>query len=280
MTVYLSHYQARHLLWAYKQGHTETDVSLDLNLSQQDVTLTADGVSLPGGDTLAWQQIEAVQANENVCFKLVDGEWAEIRVFSEDTNWVRSLYPTKSAPSTLVSGMVMHRIEGTDPLRDTEAKIAAASPVTGHVLDTCTGLGYTAIMAAKTANQVTTVELDPGAIDICRENPWSAELFTSERISLVVADVWDVIEETEDGAFSVVIHDPPTFQFAGELYSADFYEELYRVLSSRGRLFHYIGDPHSRIGGRMLKGVQKRLAEVGFRKVKRVDRAYGVLASK
>lgn len=280
MTVYLSHYQARHLLWARKQGYAETEVSLDLNLSQQDVTLTPGGVSMPDGTILTWDQIETIRATDNVCFKLMAGVLEEIRVFSEDTNWVRSLYPTKSAPSTLVSGMVMHRIEGTDPMSDSETKIAAASPVTGHVLDTCTGLGYTAILAAKTASRVTTVELDPGAIDICRDNPWSAGLFTNERISLVVADVWDVIEETEDGSFSVIIHDPPTYQFAGDLYSGDFYAELYRVLSNRGRLFHYIGDPSSKIGGRMLKGVQKRLSDAGFRKVKRVDRAYGVLATK
>ena len=77
----------------------------------------------------------------------------------------------------LIAGFVMHRIKDIDPMQDTLRKIATISPIGGRVLDTATGLGYTAIEAAKTADEVVTIELDPGAQQIARLNPWSQALF-------------------------------------------------------------------------------------------------------
>jgi predicted methyltransferase len=95
-----------------------------------------------------------------------------------------------------------------------------------------------------------------------------------------IGDSNDVVPEFEDGAFDGIIHDPPMFSLAGHLYGADFYAELHRVLAKRGRLFHYIGDPNSRSGANVTRGVIRRLNEVGFRKVQRRPRAFGVVAVK
>ena len=276
----LSHVQARPLLAARESGLERAATSPDLNRTQVEAVLTSDGVRFPSGELVTWEQLEEIAASENVCFELAGDTLSEIRVFSEETNWVRSLYPTGGAPSTLVSGMIMHRIGGTDPMRDTLNKVKAAGPLTGVILDTCTGLGYTAIEAARTAHQVLTVELDPAAIEIARRNPWSADLFDNPRIELRIADVWDVVEEQDSEQFSCIIHDPPTFSFAGELYSADFYAELYRVLKPRGRLFHYIGDPDSKAVQSVMRGVLRRLDQAGFRRVARKPRAFGVVAYK
>ena len=67
------------------------------------------------------------------------------------------------------------------------------APLSGRVLDTCTGLGYTAIEAAKTAEQVITIELDPTALEVARLNPWSRELFENPRIQQIVGDAFDEI---------------------------------------------------------------------------------------
>ena len=56
------------------------------------------------------------------------------------------------------------------------------TPIVGCVLDTATGLGYTAIEAAKTAEQVVTIELDPVALEIARLNPWSQTMFDNPEI--------------------------------------------------------------------------------------------------
>ena len=174
----------------------------------------------------------------------------------------------------------MHRIKDTDPLRDTREKIKAARPVTGRVLDTHTGLGYTAIEAARTADHVLTIEIDPTVLEIAAENPWSRDLFHNPKITRRLGDCFDVVDELPDGAFDRVIHDPPAFSLAGHVYSRDFYEELYRVLHRRGRLFHYIGNPDSPSGKSVTQGVVRRLKEAGFSRVDPAPRAFGVVASK
>ena len=65
----------------------------------------------------------------------------KIQFFSEQTNQLYSLMPTERAPTMLISGIPMHRIKNTDPHADTLEKIKTIAPITGHVLDTATGLG-------------------------------------------------------------------------------------------------------------------------------------------
>ncbi|MCA9935630.1 MAG: methyltransferase domain-containing protein, partial [Anaerolineales bacterium] len=200
--------------------------------------------------------------------------------FSETFNRFYSLMPTEAAPTMLISGIPMHRIKGTDPHKDTLSKIRAAAPVTGEVLDTTMGLGYTAVAAAQTAHHVTTIELDPTVAEICRHNPWSQGLFDNPQITRLIGDAYDVIEEFEDGSFHRILHDPPTFSLAGHLYSTEFYRQLYRVLGGNGRLFHYIGDPKSKSGSSVTRGVVRRLHEAGFSQVKPAPYAFGVVAKK
>jgi predicted methyltransferase len=278
--IVLSHFQVQPLLDAWARGEPTFPVSLDLNLTTGEAALGPEGVALPGGTLLRWGQAEEVAASENRCFLLEGGQLEPIQFFSETTNWPRSLMPTENAPTMLVAGLPMHRIKDVDPYQDTRRKIKAASPVVGRVLDTATGLGYTAIQAARTAEQVVTVELDPISLQIARLNPWSADLFDNPRITQIVGDVWDAVEEMEADTFSCIIHDPPTFSLAGELYSTDFYAELYRILRRKGRLFHYVGDPASKSGANVTRGVVRRLGEAGFTRVKRRPEAFGVLALK
>jgi len=276
----LSHYQARPLLAARRAGEATAIISPDLNLTTVEVTLGDDVVAFPDGAWLSWGLVVDISRDENKCFKVGDGVIKEIRVFSETTNWVRTLYPTESAPTTLVSGMLMHRVLGSDPHADTMEKIKAARPVMGRVLDTATGLGYTAIEAAKSANYVVTVELDPAALELARQNPWSLALFDDPTIEQHIGHVWDVVEEMDDAIFSVIIHDPPTISLGGDLYDGYFYAELCRVLKEGGRLFHYIGDPQSGSIKKLEKGIMERLRDAGFKNVVRKPRAFGVTAYK
>jgi predicted methyltransferase len=209
-----------------------------------------------------------------------DGQAEKIQRFSELSNRFYSLMPTDRAPTLLISGIPMHRIKGIDPHRDTLHKIRALAPIGGRVLDTCTGLGYTAIEAARTAEKVITIELDPTVLEVAQLNPWSRQLFGHPRIEQIVGDSFEEIGSFDDGAFSRIIHDPPTFSLAGELYSGEFYRQLRRVLGRKGRLFHYIGDPNSRSGRNLTRGVSRRLQEAGFSRVFRKPAAFGVVALK
>lgn len=276
----LSYVQARLLVTARQSGMTTLTISLDLNLTQATVACHADGVALSGTEFLDWAQIEAMAADENSCFLIKAGQAEKIQRFSEETNRYYSLYPTASAPTLLISGISMHRIKESNPHQDTLAKVNTIKPITGRVLDTTTGLGYTAIQAAKTADNLITVELDPAVLEVARCNPWSQALFTSPNIEQRIGDSDDVIRTFADNSFDRIIHDPPMFNLAGHLYGADFYRELYRVLDKRGRLFHYIANPDSKSGATITRGVMRRLEEVGFQRISRRPEAFGVVAFK
>ena len=278
----LSHFQAAPLLKAHAAGEARAVTSPDLGLSAVEVALEPEGARFPEGEVVSWVDLERIRKAENQCFAVERGgrEVRPIRVFSETTNWLRSLMPTAAAPTMLVAGFPMHRIKGIDPWQDTLRKIAAAGPISGRVLDTATGLGYTAIAAARTAEAVTTIELDPASLEVARENPWSRELFTNPKITQIVGDAYEEVAKLPASAFSLVLHDPPTFSLAGELYSTEFYRQLYRVLSNRGRVFHYIGDLSSALGKRVASGATKRLREAGFRRVVPHPEAFGLLAVK
>ena len=68
-----------------------------------------------------------------------------------------------------------------------------------------------------------------------------------------------------DGSVDAVLHDPPRFGIAGELYSAAFYQQLARVLRRKGLLFHYTGSPNALTSGRDVpREVARRLQGAGF----------------
>jgi predicted methyltransferase len=278
--IVLSHYQVKPLLEAHRRGLVAAVASLDLNLTQVQVKLDGDGLRLPDGQRLDWETLEGVFTAESSCFVIEGGTAQPVQFYSEETERAYSLYPTAGAPTMLVSGIPMHRIKDTDPHADTLEKIRATRPVVGQVLDTATGLGYTAIEAAKTAAHVTTIELDPAALEVCRRNPWSQGLFDNPKITQLVGDSFEVVQELPDASYTRIIHDPPVFALAGDLYSGEFYRELHRLLRNNGRLFHYVGDPESKSGHSITVGVMRRLGQAGFRDVHRAPRAFGVVAVK
>jgi len=278
--VVLSFYQARPLLQAWLRGEVQAQTSLDLGLTSCSVQLDKDGVQLPDGEMVSWEAVEEICGMETSCFKLGSGELHRIQAYSEQFERLYSLMPTSLAPTMLVSGIPMHRIKDTDPYHDTREKIRSVKPVVGHVLDTATGLGYTAIEAAKTAEAVITIELDEAALEVARQNPWSQALFEDPKIQQCLGDSFDVVEDFKAGSFTRIIHDPPAFSLAGDLYSGEFYQRLYRLLRNGGRLFHYVGDPESKSGRSITSGVVRRLQQAGFREVRKAPRAYGVTAMK
>lgn len=276
--VALSHIAARTLLDARSLSLTHLPVSIDLNRTRAEVVLMESGVMFPDDLLLSWVQIAAIAEDDAGCYTCTPAGVYKIQAFSEETQRVYTLYPTTGAPTMLISGIPMHRIKGTDPHRDTLSKLRALGRVAGDVLDTCTGLGYTALALARHATQVTTVELDPVVHTIIRQNPWSYTLFTTPNVTPLIGDIGEMIEGFADTAFDAILHDPPMFSLAGELYSLAFYRQLHRVLRRRGRLFHYIGNPESRSGATVTRGVIRRLGEAGFQQVQERPQAFGVTA--
>jgi uncharacterized protein len=278
--IILSHIHTRPIIRARQAGESAAQASLDLGLTTVDVRLEPDRVVFPNGQWLSWESIDQVSGNKGTCFVVEDNGVERIQRFSEFLNRFYSLMPTDRAPTLLVSGISMHRIQGITPDQDTLKKVRTIAPLAGRVLDTATGLGYTAIEAARTAGQVVTVELDPAVLEVARLNPWSRPLFDNPKIEQIVGDTFEVVQTFDDESFSRIIHDPPVFSLAGELYGGECYQQLYRVLKRGGRMFHYIGDLDSRSGRNVARGVVRRLQEAGFSRIVRQPAAFGVVAHK
>ena len=273
----LSHYQTRQLT-GYDLP-TAIYLSIDLGLSTISAQNISTGWLLPDGQVLTHSQISTINEDENSCFLLVNGILQKVETFSETTQRYYSLMPTSSAPTLLISGIPMHRTKDINPWEDTKRKIQALGKPYGLVLDTTTGLGYTAIQAALSAEAVITVEFDPAVLAICRFNPWSKGLFTNPKIHKLIGDSADIAYIFPDTTFHAIIHDPPTFNLAGQLYSGALYHQFHRILTANGALFHYIGNPDSRTGATVGRGVVERLRKAGFT-VKPKGKAFGVLAKK
>ncbi|MCL6500769.1 MAG: methyltransferase [Candidatus Pacearchaeota archaeon] len=168
----------------------------------------------------------------------------KIQFFSPETNKLYQLVPTATIPVLRISGVPMQRFTEIDPLKDTFTKIKALKPK-GIVLDTCTGLGYTAIYSARKSQvkKVITIEKDPNVIEIAKLNPSSNELFENKKIESILGDSFEIIKKFHDEYFDCILHDPPTFVMAPELYSLAFYKEMNRVLKKGGKLWHYCPEP-------------------------------------
>ncbi len=275
----LSHFQTKLLLEARQSGLDKYKVSLDLGISISEVILNDTGVRFSDDVFVSWSEINKITEDEKKCYVITTEGALPIQKVSQLTHYILSLYPTKSAPTLLQSGFTMHRIKDCNPWEDTLQKIQSVSPIKGNVLDICTGLGYTAIAASRTAQSVLTIERDPDVIEIARLNPWSEKLFTHKKIEIRIGDAVEIVAQLPQGKFDRIIHDPPTMRLGGELYSFDFYVQLKRVLKRNGKLFHYIADPSSKMGGRHTPGVMKRLHEAGFRHVKKAPNAFGIVAT-
>jgi len=176
------------------------------------------------------------------------------------------LVPTEWGPPTFeIDGIKMLPTAHVSPWEDAARKVALVKPHGARILDTCGGLGYFAALALEAgATLVRSFEKNPDVLWLRRHNPWSPR-GDEPRYQLECADVLQQIASIATASHDALLHDPPRFGIAGELYSQGFYDELARVLVPRGRLFHYTGTPNRLTSGRDLpREVAARLERAGF----------------
>ena len=293
----LTHYQAQQLLDAKKNKLKEVEISLDLNISKTKVQIEDDHFLFPNNKKISEEQLKKPIKDDTSCFLIKDNSLKnrrffghqkrkaffsaliKIQLFSDETNKYYKLVPTKDAPTIEISGIRMHVTKEMTPMEDTKKKIESISPIKGIILDTCMGLGYTAILASKTADFVFTCEKDENVIEVTHLNPWSKEIFNNKKISILKTNVFDEIKVFKNNMFDAIIHDPPRLSLATELYSLEFYKQLFRVLKKGGKLYHYTGNPGSKNRKiNLAKNVANRLRAAGFKEIEKAH--YGLIAKK
>ncbi len=252
---------------AARAGAASLEVSLDLGRSQTSVE--------PGADTFRWCQRHwpLPAAKERTVYHFDGDHFVPVSRFSQS---LIKLVPTEwGAPTFEIDGIKMLPSAKVSPYADARAKVELVAPAGRVVLDTCGGLGYFAAWCvALGAREVRSFEKHADVLWLRTLNPWSPVV--DGALTLTHGDVREALPGLADASVGAILHDPPRFGIAGELYSQAFYGELARVLERRGRLFHYTGTPNKLTSGRDVPmEVAKRLKTAGFTTEPRLD---GVLA--
>ncbi|GEM_PF-414176 len=252
----------------------QISISLDVGRTQSIVKMEAAQIVLSDELRLPLpQEICDRKADERTILQWNGNEWQKWQMFDEATGkFYKMVFVGEGKPPTVeISGIKMHVTEDGDPMLDTKRKLRSLGHVRGRVLDTCCGLGYSAIAISRLpgVTGVVTVEKDANMIRLCRENPWSRELFNSEKITLVRGDAAEFVETPEDASFAGILHDPPRYALAPELYELSFYRHCYRILRRKGRLYHYAGNPQKRRKSSLAEHTMRRLKQAGFDKAQK-----------
>jgi predicted methyltransferase len=181
------------------------------------------------------------------------------------SNSLIKLVPTDWGPPTFeIDGIKMLPTARVSPYADAERKVRLIQPRGRVVLDTCGGLGYFAAWCVHgQATQVLSYEKNADVIWLRSLNPWSPAL--GGVLTLTQGDITEQITILPARSVDAILHDPPRFGIAGELYSQAFYDQLARVIRRGGRLFHYTGTPNRLTSQRNVPlEVARRLRHAGF----------------
>ncbi|MCY2926661.1 MAG: hypothetical protein NT031_14730, partial [Planctomycetota bacterium] len=129
--------------------------SLDLGKTQAQVSLCQEGVQLTADVRISMADLRLIVRREHDVFAVSAEGVNKVIHYCEATRLTYKLRPTADWPALEISGILMHRIMATTPKADAQAKVALLFPLHGAVLETCMGLGYTAILSAANARAVT-----------------------------------------------------------------------------------------------------------------------------
>jgi predicted methyltransferase len=258
------------LLAAAAAGRSILQCTLDLGRSVTQVTVDAAGFD--------WQGQH--YAYPDPCKDRTIYHW-DGQAFAPASRYSGSLIklvPTDwGAPTFEIDGIKMLPTAKVSPYADAQRKVGLIAPRGKRVLDTCGGLGYFADCCLQSgAQQVVSFEKNADVLWLRQINPWSPR--PADALSLTHGDISQIITTLPDASFDAVLHDPPRFGIAGELYSFEFYSQLARVLRRQGWLFHYTGTPNKLTSGRDVPAeVAKRLQQAGFKTAPQGD---GLLAQR
>jgi uncharacterized protein len=245
------------LMAAVRAGERSIECSLDLQRSLQTVALEPDGWSWQG------RRFPYLQTCRDRTIYYWNG--AAFEPVARFSTALYKLVPTHWGPPTFeIDGIKMLPSEHLSPFADAERKVSLIDPRGKVILDTCAGLGYFAAWCLQGgAAQVHSYEKSLDVLWLRELNPWSPP--SHPALTLTHGDIVERIAELPAASMQAVLHDPPRFGIAGELYSQAFYAELARVLEPRGSLFHYVGTPNKLTSGRDVpREVAQRLQRVGF----------------
>ena len=264
----LSSDSIRKIQQAMKNKRKEVAVSLDLGKTIIKIPVIEEG-PLIEGNTI---RLPKVRDKDKSCYLIKGKSIEKMQYMSEVTGEFYKLIPTSGRPLLQISGTSMHKQPFVERIEKEQLR--------GNVLDAGTGLGYTAMIAAKTAKQVITIEHDPTVIELQKLSPWSQELFTRKNITRLEGEAPNFIKNFDKESFDNVIYDAGTPRSSGLFFSTEHYAETYHVLKRNGKLYHYLPRPQIEQGRDFAKAIIERLEELRFRLLERNEKDCYIIMQK
>ena len=242
---------------ALRAGAQKVECSLDLDRTRTTVEVDAAGWTWQGH-----RYPYLASCKDRTVYHWAGESFLPVQRFTAS---LIKLVPTQWGPPTFeIDGIKMLPTAHVSPYADAERKVALIQPQGKTIVDTCGGLGYFAAWCLQgKARQILSFEKNEDVIWLRGLNPWSP--VAGGVLTLTHGDIAERIVALPAGSVDAILHDPPRFGIAGELYSQVFYDQLARVLRRKGRLFHYTGTPNKLTSGRDVpREVVKRLRLAGF----------------
>lgn len=258
----LSFQEYEWLLQAQKKGTASLLLSLDLQKTQQEVWLKKEHWGV--GDEI-FPYLKKCRPLQLYYWDTEEKTFVELAYTDPKTDGLVKLTPTSSGPPNFhINGIQMLVQQSRGPYQDAAEKVKQIQPARKRILDTCGGMGYFAhFCLLEGAQEIISYEENEAVLWLRERNPWSPR--PDPRLHLIHGDVLAYLESHPEASFEAILHDPPRFSIAGDLYSQECYQHFYRLLKKQGILFHYTGEPFKNSHQRNFpQEVKKRLQKVGF----------------
>src|SRR4051812_46113592 len=197
-------------------GASTVECSLDLDRSTTTVELKTDGWIWQG------RQFPYLPAcKEGTIYYWTSDRFEPVARY---TTSLIKLVPTEWGPPTFhIDGIKMLPTASVSPYADAERKVSLIQPRGKVILDTCGGLGYFAAWCVLgEAKKIISYEKNADVLWLRSLNPWSPKI--GDGLTLTHGDITEQIVTLANESVDAILHDPPRFGIAGELYSQVFYE--------------------------------------------------------
>ncbi len=246
----------------------EIEISLDLGLSKTKIKLNKEGFFIENNLV----KIKNIKQGDKSCYFINENKLEKLQFIDHETGKFYKLVPTQFRPILKISGTSMHKKEFLDRLQ--------RDKLYGDVLDSGTGLGYSSIIISKTADKVTTVEIDENVIQVAKLNPYSQDLFDNKKIIIISGNICQEIKKFANEEFDFVVLDGGSVKGSDEFFSLNNYKEVFRVLKRKGKLYHYVPKHQIKRGRDFATEVISKLKKVGFKRVFRDEEGSYLIAQK
>ncbi|MCX6774398.1 MAG: methyltransferase [Candidatus Micrarchaeota archaeon] len=265
-------YFTKRSLQEWQEAEGKITASLDLGLTEKQVSKKRiREIAKKIGEKLKDERIK-----DNYVYLLKNDELYKLALFHQGHFYKLRMFKDFKEPVLEIDGLRMQLVKEFNSAEEYANGIIKELGIRkGTCLECCTGLGYITSQLSVICEKVVTIENSKAVLALARLNPYSKRMF-SKNVKRIHGDAFEKVPKIKE-TFDYIIHDPPRYSHASQLYVPEFYKMLRKRLNPGGKLFHYTGTLTSQ--GDLNGRIRNDLGNAGFKNVKRIEKLQGFIAS-